>query len=276
MTVINHWGEKLIADSVRSFISDTLIVPKDIDFNDGQLLWNPDDDFKEVEPDDEIIFKFANLATEETAGILRFAREWGVLGLCRHNLPATHNPPPILPGDTVSEGCSPSGAEAIEVWYRFARIIRAMISIAAQHKQEHQGYENDWLVLLQGTSEDNLPTNISSERQLLSKSMNLWIGLSNIQPRLKPENAGVSLSYPFYGSLFGVLGIQLMTQVGGDGSLLKCAACGVIGSYRDLASDRWRRPKVGARFYCDDCRIDRVPQRRAERASRQRKKLKTQ
>src|SRR5436853_3942166 len=46
---------------------------------------NPDEPF-------EILQGFLDLEGAASNKIVRFARRWGVLGICEHKLPATHNP----------------------------------------------------------------------------------------------------------------------------------------------------------------------------------------
>jgi hypothetical protein len=255
--------------------SGVVLVPDKTELENDCLVWNPSGKFSEKTPDKDLIVQFSNLALTESLGILRFARKWGVLGICVHGLPASHNSE--LPFTTQAEcpPCTPSGSESIELWRRFARIARAMLSIATQLHNVRRGNENDWLVLLQGGAESNLPTDIATERRLLKDAVNLWLELGNVRPRLEWDfDVAIVLAYPLSSSLFGVLATQLPSFVARSEGLLTCASCGRSGTLSQLGITRFRRPRAGNRFFCDDCRDEKAPQRFASKAYKGREKAK--
>lgn len=71
--------------------SDVVLVPDKIELENDCLVWNPSGKFSEKTPDKDLIVQFSNLALTESLGFLGFARKWGVLGICVHGLPASHN-----------------------------------------------------------------------------------------------------------------------------------------------------------------------------------------
>lgn len=258
-------------DAFLRFQHEVLHVPRKVELREGQLIWNPAGGYLQKEADKELIYNFANLALTESHGILSFAQTWGALGLCEHELPATHNPSTLF-SPSNSSFCEPLGSERIDMWQRFARICRAMLNIASRLNQYEQGRVEDWFVLLQDKAEGNLPEDIRKETLLLEQGVNFWLDLANIRPRLRWDSKGVLLEYPSNCGLFGNLALQLMSNVFSIDGLLICSACGKCGSIKTLAIGRLRRPREGTRFYCDDCVIDGAPQRFASKALRKRKK----
>jgi hypothetical protein len=255
--------------------SGIVLVPDEIKLEDDRLVWNPIGEFSEREPDKDLIVQFSNLALTESQGVLRFARKWGVLGICVHGLPASHNSEsPFITQDECPP-CTPSGNEPIEQWRRFARLARAMMSIANQLHNGRRGNEGDWLVLLQGGAESTLPKDIATERRLLQDAVNLWLELGNVRPRLEWNlDVEIALAYPRSSSLFGVLATQLPSFVARSEGLLTCSSCGRSGTLSQLGTLRERKPRAGKRFFCDDCRDENAPQRFASKAYRGREKAK--
>jgi hypothetical protein len=96
----------------RALSTDVLIVPKRIELTRGRLVWSlpirrkrdrgPADTFREgmrrmvvhsrQVPSEGLLKEFVRLADAPEERFLEFARKWGVFGICKHGLPASHNP----------------------------------------------------------------------------------------------------------------------------------------------------------------------------------------
>jgi hypothetical protein len=88
----------------------------------------------------EILGGFLELADSDDQAILEYARKWGVLGLCKHGLPAAHRRSPdrksrmfILekPGCTITR----KGDwlyESLDRWRYYARLMRSIVSLAVE------------------------------------------------------------------------------------------------------------------------------------------------
>lgn len=275
----------------------------------------------------EMLDGFLNLAEAPAERVLTYAREWGVLGLCSHGLPCTHdhfrNRRRVSPNR--EEPCFPlgwdglGGQEPVAAWWRYARLARAMLSTASRlrrskpeldpaelwtlrdsptsaEKRRHQGERRT-----QTERRTQGERRIQGERRtaqvgvwrredgrllvapdqgqelckhgwpLLARSVNRWLVDGDVRPWLvlRPHRAGpepqIRLAAPWWlGSpswgLFGALGMQLATAVGGT-SYSQCDACG--RAYRPV-----RMPAGGRGHYCPRQECQRAAASRRKRRSR--------
>ena len=123
-----------------------LVVPALIELDGDRLVWSPSSSTEgpiSRQPDKAMITRFIALARRKPAQVLRFARDYGVLGICHHGLPCSHNQPRpvrVVPGEPVI-WCQPLGYpdqfwEPLEAWYHFAEEARGMLNRAARfHRQ---------------------------------------------------------------------------------------------------------------------------------------------
>ena len=91
----------------------------------------------DTETMDRLLQEFVTLAVAPNEAILRFANRWGVLGLCKHGLPATHSMTlskqvSLLP---IYQYCTPKKRqgycyEPLERWRYYARQAKAITSLA--------------------------------------------------------------------------------------------------------------------------------------------------
>ena len=79
-------------------------VPQHMELTEDAVLWAGP--FKEVRPGPGLLENFLNLVDESDEEIFRYARRWGVLGICKHGVPASHNDYPFGVQHGV-EGCWP-------------------------------------------------------------------------------------------------------------------------------------------------------------------------
>jgi len=81
------------------------------------------------------------------ADVLAFARRWGPLGLCKHRLPYTHNPPPLVRRRKQRHAwCRPLGFELgdtweyLDDWYRWVDLANAIQSIQIDPSKVGSGH----------------------------------------------------------------------------------------------------------------------------------------
>lgn len=251
------------------YLTDAVSVPKEIHLEGDEIRWNPQNpDFatKDVDESEKLLFSFANLVLVGPEAILDFARNWGVLGLCGHGLPATHKASLVSPsGVAANFTCQPTGKESIEQWQEYARRVRALINVAAQVNKEDVVDSEDWLVL--GVREESQPKEISSSQALIEDIANGLLDLADVRPRIGLNPAKIKISYPADSSLFGLLAIRVAQNVARTTAPLICSSCGEL---HNLESPD-RRPRAGERSYCFFCR-GYAARRDASRDYRRRKK----
>lgn len=221
------------------------------------LVWRPDG--KEPLPlspqqsDVGLLHQFVRFCEKNTPveEILKFARKWGVLGLCQHLLPMPHhrldlhfrNQPPCQPFQL------PTGEffEALEFWRNYSRRARATLRIASRLNQNMLGDFEDWRVL----DPSHKPLGAGSiERLLLEKSLIsneiqwwLWVG----KVAFLPDWSGKRLSVNVSCNLVGLIGCHMMFAVSRSQGIAICTSCGFPYAPK-------RRPAPNKSNYCPPCR----------------------
>src|SRR5216683_1815600 len=66
------------------------LVPKSVEIRRKRLFYEISFPFRIVRPGPGLLAEFVQLADGEGERIVRFAKEWGVLRLCKHGLPSPH------------------------------------------------------------------------------------------------------------------------------------------------------------------------------------------
>ncbi len=131
---------------------------------------------------DRLVFDFANLADASNDAFLEFALKWGVLGVCRHKLPVSHQVPACLPRCVAGEFVEP-----IAYWRGRARYVRAILNVKASLTQDELGARSDWRIIW--------PANPPADRTDATRSLaivasnflsqvNVQLGLFDIDNRL--------------------------------------------------------------------------------------------
>jgi len=240
---------RLLSEERSAYLTNAVSVPREIRLEGNEIIWNPQDSevvTKEVEK--ELLFDFANLVLFGSESILEFARDWGVLGLCEHGMPATHSVSLNASTSGATEGeCQPTGREQAEQWQEYARGVRALLNIAAKVNRGDAGRSEDWLVL--GVKADDQPGDSSSAERLIQSFANGLLVLANVRPRVQLNPAKIKISHPASSSFFGVLAVQVAQHVARTNGPLLCSGCGEI--YELISMDR--RPRGGERNYCFGC-----------------------
>ncbi len=259
------WEEAAIVDENgsidRPVDAASIAVPAVIELsqNRDRLLWQWGDGDSSTMPGPGMLDAFVHLTDAQPERIRDYARRWGILGICKHGLPATHNPPPpggigpshqrtwCYPLGWVDERCC---WEPIEAWRLFAAQARGLLNIAAQLHDDQPGRLEDW-------------QNIYYQRACVAVIVNEWLGWGNVRPVFEwpiDRSPDVKLGG---GALFRALAVQLMLSISRTDGLAICSACGIpyVPS---------RRPPQGRRNYCHECGI-RAARRDASREYRRRR-----
>lgn len=250
----------------RPYQGRQLRVPAVIGNNGGLLIWRWDNmvERNPLRPEAHgfgLLSEFVNLAEAPVETILAFARKWGVLEICLHGLPCTHN---LRHGFTLSgRFCMPlpyldtdDFMEPIPYWHYYARQMRSLLNVAVRLKQGQPGLAEDWKILVDpGPGQDPrgkaaLFTSfygraVEEDRLGVRKMLDRWLSMGDVRPNLVWDEEQCSVS--FDNTLFGMLAMQLMLEICSSGGIAFCSGCGK--SY----SPKRRRPKVGQRNYCREC-----------------------
>jgi hypothetical protein len=271
--MLKKFADQILNQKENKYIHDKLLVPQNIELSGDKLKWDLEGKVIKTYPSRNLISEFAGLADSGSKQVLAFAREFGVLSLCKHQLPASHSKTSILTKNKTNSICQPLGEESIKLWFEFARNAQAVLRISADLRGHRTTRQEDWLVLL-ANQEKDLPTTKKGEEQLIENSINLWLDLAGIKPQFNLEDETLYLAYPDSNSLFAELANQLMMKTGKIEVIVTCSECNRSGPLNELALFRHRKPRSGTRFYCDDCRQEGAPQKHAHRKYQEKRKQK--
>ena len=122
---------------------ETWVVPSSIEIKGSSLAYQLGKYTPVVEPDHatirrEILGGFLQLADADDTAIRDYARRFGVLGLCRHGLPAAHLMKPFNYRVVVMKNACKIKErdgwliERLERWRHYARQMRSIIALSAE------------------------------------------------------------------------------------------------------------------------------------------------
>ena len=253
-----------------TFEIETLTVPNNVELRGrNRLVWDPiDGPCHTIRPSKIILLEFVDLADAAGERVQEFAQKWGMLELCEHGKPATHNwiyAPPSVSSQFLNQEeklwCYPTGVEPVDSWCSYARECRTMLLIAAQlHGSEPTSREN-WkdlydrldttgaIIDLPSVLSDHLSSPMFSEAQpfALSEFVNRWLQLGDVRPSFVWEDLSkpphITFGTPSIGKLFAALAIQLMVAISGSDGPIICSSCA-----KPYFPDR--RPRSGEAHYC--------------------------
>ena len=184
-----------------------------------------------------ILDEFILLSDAPPETILEYARTWGVLELCRHNLPACHEfalnkhlrfPSPLAEPKTWRtepppdpRQCRPLGCEPLATWQLLSRQAKALLNVAADLQRGRLGRSEDWALLLREgvTPADSLDAHRSCARDVLED----WLSLGRVKPSIDDITGRLTWTGA---DLFGELAVQMaLAGEGLDGQVF-CISCG--------------------------------------------------
>ena len=301
---IPGWYEKL---GKLPPLTENWYVPTRFKIEGDNLYWRDATDMVDgvmradfafrVSPDrktlrEKILFGFTRLANASNEEILDYARQWGILGICVHNRPTTHEKGKTVGVLSFYHGCdfAQDGDwyyEPLQVWRDYAQQFRAILSLVAALRKENPpeedpdkprrntrekiGSRENWEIVFRECRKDaqNNPTlgadnfagftPISGGWMALEFVINNWIFLTNIQPKFWwwDGRSGVSLGNSLNGwGLLPILVVQMLLEANNTIDLALCSGCNQPFLLR-------RGQSVRRNSYCDDCRAKAVPQKEA-------------
>ena len=257
----------------RPMPSGLVFVPREVKIVGDTLVWNAKDPrFKRTRSgmlNDFIALcdDADNYGSVESA-IAGFALKWGVLGLCEHGLPCSHNQYPYGLNERVRP-CLPRLVdgppdraefqfwESLDQWVEWSRRARAIVRIGAQLNLGRRAKREDWLIA-KGLADpsgglflDDAAANLkdlNAERKELAEELDGWISLGQVRPRIEWRRPWrFSLAAGSAGpNLFGVLALFMITEIA-NASIAICSSC--CHAYRPE-----RRIDPKRRNYCPACR----------------------
>jgi hypothetical protein len=296
MTRLEELEEMQLADIFkdRPMPSGRVFVPHDIRLAGDYLTWPWSLSAFEKhgvrrEPSPGMLSEFVQLHRKDDQQILAYARSWGVLGLCIHDLPCSHNQYPNGIENRVRP-CLPelvkplpkTGSEfrlqeSLQLWRFWSLKAQSLLNIGACANQGKIARLEDWQVVkdiwdsgLGETAWEPFMESAENARAELARELDRWISIGQVRPQIGWRNkrgpkAQFSLEAVTSGpNLFGLLALNIAVAIAaGDGEkgLAICSAC--AQSYIPK-----RRPDPNRRNYCANCGL-RAAQRDASRRYRQ-------
>ena len=184
-----------------------------------------------------IFDEFLQLRDAEDEMILKYARTWGVLELCRHNLPSCHEfsldiplrLPDHLPTSDRPQGwnqndprqCLPLRREPLTTWRFFSAQATAILNIAANLQSVRLGEDTDWAILL---SEGIAPArSLNAQKLCVRHAIEGWLKLGRIKPAIDDLTGGLIWTGA---DLFGELAVQIALAAEARDGQVFCVACG--------------------------------------------------
>jgi hypothetical protein len=237
-------------------------VPKRIELREDRIYWDiyPG---KQIGPSAGMFEAFYKLGDAPPQSILGFARKYGVLQICEHGLPCSHN-------HQTSEQCYPLGWhdrqprqqihcwEPLEAWRSLSRQALGVVKVADRLLQSETGRPEDWRAVYarSGREAPWWQQEVSAERVLIAECVNEWLKLGDVHPHVRWNGHEKKPTVKLGGSgLFGALAVQLALAVGQSAGFAVCTHC------RREYPPRERRPKAGQRHFCPECREAGIPSR---------------
>ncbi len=247
---------------------DQLWVPEEVWLTEERLCWKapPSGGWKSVDPKGALD---AFMRIKDKEGVLKFARRFGVLSLCYHELPSTHSGRRLIPsGKDHGPGlgaCDPLGeaGEPVEIWLQYASKARALVGLSGSLLTNQPCRYDDWRDLFSpkplldgGPGAEDLGWAIpylNRDRKLrgyhVALNITYWTQLGGVVPAVTwSDETEYSTKFFLWSSTFGALGIQMMLAFTRARSLATCDGCG------KPYSRKGRLPQRGKRNFCEDCK----------------------
>jgi hypothetical protein len=221
-----------------------------------------------VRPQREFLEKFLQLAEAPAEKILAYARNWGVLEICEHNLPASHQPG-AFPSDSGVPGCRPLQTEEgrwwepLDAWRRLARRLQGLLNVATGAYEGRASQRRDWERIVPDEPEEQLDNNtVQSDRFSVAYYLNWEVRLARVRLRCIWDGDVPDIKLGGDG-LYAALVVQTVYAVNQSEGIATCTACGSAYAPK-------RQPNPNRARYCDACRKTGAPERAASRAYRAR------
>lgn len=193
---------------------------------------------REVDDLSGLLGAFLRLDGGRPKRFLSFARRYGLLYLCEHDLPATHPPLALETAEARRDTypCFPlvlesDGRERIDAWRVFPRAARAFLAIAAKLKDGEPGHPEDWWALARVPFRDGHESEIRPHRSgieqqasLLAQELGRWLRLGRVGPVARGSEAPFNVGLQSSG-LFPAIATLLSVHIIGLGLIEPCVRC---------------------------------------------------
>lgn len=246
---------------------DWVQVPERVALSEARLIFPPpgslwrDFRIKRRRPLEE----FIGLADAEPESFQRYSEEYGRLMLCQlHARP--HGRWTVTP---AAGACDAGLEEPLDVWRRYARSARAMVSLGADLHRGHLGQVSDWREVFPGHR--RAPwwrRSVDTDRRVLMEVVTTdWLAEGGVRPEFRWGH-GHPLHFRLVASgLFGRLALDLAFSLALSGGLEVCAGCGKPFG----RPPGGRRAATGRRAWCPECKADGRDRKAAARDARARR-----
>lgn len=264
------WSSWPVPDVTQRSAGETADSSRPLD----ELWWRFPKRPKRKRPGPGLLEDFLSLAEDDSGKrIVAYAKRWGVLNICEHDLPCSHNPPawdydtgvpgfastfdscrPRTHGDPIFRKATDFNWEPLEVWREYARVFRALVGVAGRLSEGAPSSPSQWealcdgpLFFLRGNGSSSWPRSAVDTAALLTDALTILLGLAGVRPHVAVvgERPAVTLGAP---NLFGALTMQALMASSAAGGFYFCSGCGlpfvVVGG---------RRLQAGRNHYCPAC-----------------------
>lgn len=286
MTLPFSWSEAGLIDDEgnldRPLPPDEWQVPSLVWLEDEKIVWSygplgP----KLRKPRRGLMEGFIQLSEAETSDekIAEFASQWGVLGICEHGLPATHNPPPIpAPQGAIHAWCTHLGRyseesylgecdgwEPIAAWRHFASQFRALLNLAGELHRGEPGKAEDWQLAYGSRKTVRGTGSVGQGQTVVSLFVERLLVMTGVRPHFSWRTGKPAMKLGA-GGLFGALAVQLALAISRTDGIAWCASCG-------SPFHPTRMPRDGHRSYCQRKKCKKAALRDAKRDQRARERV---
>jgi hypothetical protein len=234
---------------------EMLCPPDDAYIEGDSLIYSSRHKLRIAKP---LVFEsFVNLDPSDSKAILRFARSWGAMWVCKeHTLPFSH--PEVTVGPLKSRGCFPAEvsrdsdsfdahgfkmdpyfSEPLGFWRELISRAVMLRRIGCDIESGGKGDPEDWravqasrLCIDPGPSDGRVISwrHHSHPTNMLSLRVQEWLELSDVHPSFswsdRSQCWALRPAAPSGATLFGWLGIRLATAIAG-GRQATCSYCGI-------------------------------------------------
>lgn len=202
--------------------------------------------------------------------VLRYAKRFGVLELCKHKIIGWHD---TKCADQLYRG-NAFHRESIDMWLVISSEAREILELAVAIRLGTPSDAAAWANL--GAAVESIAAEFDRkwmpniergepfwERKYLARELQIWLNAGGVRIAINwsDPQIGMTVVSP---TMYGEVGLQLLTAVSQSHGTAICSECGV--AY--LAS---RKPQVGRQNYCRDCG-ERAASRNRQRALRSRRR----
>lgn len=208
---------------------------------------------KPVEPF-EVLQSFLDLEGAASDKIAKFARRWGVLGICRHGLPAIHNTGINTFGDSPAwkliqrheyrDSCFPAQwsenfwCEPLDEWRYWIQQAKVIVRLGVELHALRSGDPKDWQTMgyepkfyrgfIGGDKIPPMPPPVTLGRILLAQYINDWLTITGVQPLFFWEQGKHAFYLGSWGidRLLAALGVQILLLINRSSGYALCSNCG--------------------------------------------------